>query len=107
MPPTANGDAIAATDLPDVDGDGIPDVLEVNEESTAVAPPGEAPVATPAPAEAPVVGAANEGLIHTGLAGRCGCVIGTVGGATDPLLPLLAMIAAGTLIWRRRQTRSH
>jgi len=74
--------------LPDVDSNGVPDVLEVN---LAAALPEASP----------------EEFVRTGLAGRGGCVIGTGGGAVDPLLALLAALAAGGMIYRRRPRRSH
>ena len=82
LPFLVNGDASVAGELPDVDGNGVPDVLEVN-----------------------LAAALPEGLIHTGLAGRGGCVIGTGGGAVDPLLALLAALAAGGMMYRRRPRR--
>ena len=84
-----NGDGVADEPLlgfalPDVDGDGIPDFQQ----------------ATPG------------GVIHTGLAGRGGCAISpaAIGNpifsghtriAIDPALPLMAMTALLSLVWRR------
>ena len=84
LPFLVNGDASVPGDLPDVDGNGVADVLEVN-----------------------IAAALPEGLIRTGLAGRGGCVIGTGGGAVDPLLALLAALAAGGMLYRRRPRRLH
>ena len=89
LPFTADGDSIANVELPDVDGNGIIDVLEPN-------------------AALPEVAAA-EGVILTGLAGR-GCAIAPLGtlasngvkAPVDPTLPLLALLAAGALTYRRR-----
>ena len=90
LPFTADGDSIANVELPDVDGNGIIDVLEPN-------------------AALPEVAAA-EGVILTGLAGRGGCAIAPLGTLSnsgtrtpvDPMLPLLAILAAGALTYRRR-----
>ncbi len=43
------------------------------------------------------------GLIHTGLSGRGGCGLGTGGGPFYPLLALMAVLAAGGMLFRRRR----
>jgi len=81
LPFTAGGEAVEPGALPDLDGNGVADVLEANAPAAAL----------------------PEGIIHTGLAGR-GCVVGGIGAPPDPLLPLLAVLAAGGLLYRRRET---
>ena len=87
LPFVVNGEVSEPGELPDVDANGVPDVLEVNAVTAAALP---------------------EGLIHTGLAGRGGCAIapplaGGVKTPVDPLLALLAVLAAGGMIYRRRE----
>ena len=89
LPFTSNDQSIANIELPDVDGDGVIDVLEPNDTVPEAA--------------------AAEGAILTGLAGR-GCAIAPLGtlasngvkAPVDPTLPLLALLAAGALTYRRR-----
>ena len=83
----ADGDGRAdepllASALPDLDANGVPDVLELFEA-------GE-----------------SSGVILTGLSGRGGCsiVAGGQNGPIDPLLPLIAVLAAGGMLCRRRST---
>jgi len=84
LPLTINGDDPQTVSLPDTDGDGIPDVIQVNAPALEAALP--------------------SGFVHTGLAGN-GCVIGTSDSPTDPLLPLLAGLALGGMLYRRRESR--
>ena len=81
MPITADGEALYTADLPDVDANGVIDVLEPNAPEAAL----------------------FEGQVLTGLSGH-GCVISASGaGSSDPLLPLLAFLAMGGVMVRRRQ----
>lgn len=92
LPLTVDGQRLAPGELRDADGNGIADVFEANDIVDVFEPN------TPA-------AALPEGQIHTGLAGRGGCSIGIGGGTPDPLLPLLAILAAGTLMYRGRNAR--
>ena len=83
LPFTADGEPVIGAALPDLDGNGLADVLE-----------------PPVPAAA-----LPEGLIRTGLAGRGGCVVGGAGAPVDPLLPLLGVMAAAGMMYRRRRAR--
>ena len=77
-PIVVNGSTLDLTDLPDVDMDGVDDVFEPN------------------------LGAATlAGSVRTGLAGN-GCSVIDGGGSKDPLLPMLALFAAGSMLFRRR-----
>jgi len=85
LPFAVDGEVVAITDPPDIDGDNIPDVWELN--APAAANPG--------------------GSVHTGLAGN-GCSVAGINGAKkDPLLPLLGLFAAGFMLVRRRRVTAH
>jgi len=83
LPFTVQGEAAGTTDLPDTDGDNIPDVLEAEE----VEPPA---AATP------------PGKVHTGLAGS-GCSINGSGSGKDAMLPMLLLLTIVALCTRRRR----
>ena len=93
IPLASNAEPILGAALPDVDGDNIPDVFEANAEELGAVEPGvEEPAA-----------ALPDGVIHTGLAGRGGCSIEPAGsnGPIDPLLAILAALAAFGLRMRK------
>ena len=85
--PDANGDGladnpgnflVANSELPDLDGNNIPDVFD-----------------------------ANDGLLRVGLNGRAGCSInGSGAGAQDPMFLLLILLSAIVYFFRARDRRS-
>jgi hypothetical protein len=61
---------------------------------------GAAPAPAPAPTPTPAPGA---GAVASG--GGGGCTLSSAPGKIDPMLPLLALMAAISLWWRRRRQR--
>ena len=106
---------VAGADIPDENGDGIPDFLEILPGAVPITPAqAPAPVATPEPevqtpdpADTPEP-VAPEGRILTGLEG-VGCAIsptllthGQGPKKVDPMLPMISMLAVMGLALRRR-----
>ena len=88
LPILVNGEEVVGSDLPDADGNNIPDTLEA-----------ELPVA-----ESPETDAAlPDATVLTGLSGH-GCAIepGNHKGPLDPLLAFLGLTAAFASRWRRK-----
>ena len=81
QPVTASGEIVNTANFPDADGNGLIDVLEPN-------------IADPE------LGSA---IVRTGLSGSACSIGASSGGVSDPLLPLLGLLAAGGVMMRRRK----
>ena len=81
QPVTASGEVVNTANFPDADGNGLIDVLEPN-------------IADPE------LGSA---IVRTGLSGSACSIGASSGGVSDPLLPLLGLLAAGGVMIRRRK----
>jgi len=105
LPFIVSAEAVSYENIPDVDGDGVPDLLEENttesEPEPGPATPGTAgptPPAGPEPAEAE-----KSNTVYAGIKGS-GCSLSSSATSSDPLLPATTFIAGLILLLRRMRS---